>query len=69
MSEHSVADDTFVVFGAALVLTMLLRPGGLIPNARRRAEMLPDDDEDLVAESQSLHDVRHDGEPALGERA
>ncbi len=33
----------FFIFGAALVIMMLLRPQGLLPNARRAAELRPED--------------------------
>ncbi|MEO6457275.1 MAG: branched-chain amino acid ABC transporter permease [Chloroflexia bacterium] len=33
----------FFIFGAALVIMMLLRPQGLLPNARRAAELKPED--------------------------
>lgn len=34
----------FFIFGAALVIMMLVRPEGLVPSARRKAELRPDDD-------------------------
>ena len=41
LQEHDVTQDRLLVFGLALVLMMLLRPGGLFPSARRKAEMTP----------------------------
>ena len=70
LQDHNVGQDRFVVFGLALVLMMLLRPGGLFPNARRRAELQPESEDIRVAETEQLYDVRHEQEPsALGERA
>ncbi|MCC6315609.1 MAG: branched-chain amino acid ABC transporter permease [Thermomicrobiales bacterium] len=69
IASHNLANDRYVVFGLALVLMMLLRPGGLFPSAQRRAEMTPESDDVRVAETQTLYDVRTENEPALGERA
>ncbi len=48
---------------------MLLRPGGLVPNARRKAEMKPETEDERVLETQQLYDIRQRQEPAAGERA
>jgi branched-chain amino acid transport system permease protein len=69
LAEHDITQDRLLVFGLALVLMMLLRPGGLFPNAQRRAEMTPEDRDIGVAERQTLYDIRAENEPALGERA
>ena len=69
LAEHDITQDRLLVFGLALVLMMLLRPGGLFPNAQRRAEMTPEDEDISVAERQTLYDIRAENEPALGERA
>ena len=69
LAEHDITQDRLLVFGLALVLMMLLRPGGLFPSAQRRAEMRPEDEDIQVAETQTLYDVRAESEPALGERA
>ncbi len=69
LENHNVAEDRFIVFGGALVLMMLLRPGGLMPSARRKAEMQPEDDTILGHETEQLYDVRNQNEPAAGERA
>lgn len=69
LAEHDITQDRLLVFGLALVLMMLLRPGGLFPNAQRRAEMEPEDEDITVAEQQTMYDVRAENEPALGERA
>ncbi len=44
MATHNVNSDRFLIFGLALVLIMLLRPGGLFPSSRRAAELSGDDD-------------------------
>ena len=69
LENHDLSQDRFLVFGLALVLMMLLRPGGLIPNARRRAEMEPESEEIAAAESESLYDARREQEALAGERA
>ncbi len=69
LQDHNLAQDRFLVFGLALVLMMLLRPGGLVPNARRKAEMKPETEDERVLESQQLYDIRQRQEPAAGERA
>jgi branched-chain amino acid transport system permease protein len=70
MSTHDLKQDRFLIFGLALVLMMLLRPEGLFPNARRRAELRPEDDGALAQENQQMYDVHEAGEPpAAGERA
>jgi len=69
LSKHDLTSDRLLVFGLALVLMMLLRPGGLFPSARRKAEMTPESDDVVNAETEQMYDVRHENEPALGERA
>ncbi len=69
LQTHDVTQDRFLIFGLALVLMMLLRPGGLFPSAQRQAEMQPDDPDVTHAENQQMYDVRAENEPALGERA
>ncbi len=44
-STHSLTSDRFLIFGLALVLMMLIRPGGLFPSKQRAAEMEGDDDQ------------------------
>jgi len=69
LENHDLTQDRLLIFGLALVLMMLLRPAGLFPNARRRAELEPESEDIAAAESDSLYDVRQGNEPALGERA
>jgi branched-chain amino acid transport system permease protein len=69
IEEHDLQSDRFLIFGLALVLMMLLRPGGLIPSARRKAEMQPETETERVHETQQLYDIRQQDEPGVGERA
>lgn len=45
IQNHDVTSDRFLIFGLALVLVMLIRPGGLFPSAQRAAEMSGDEDD------------------------
>ena len=60
LENHSLTSDRFLIFGLALVLIMLLRPGGLFPSARRSAELKSDDNYtfDQDETDQSLREVR-----------
>ena len=69
LQTHDVTQDRFLIFGLALVLMMLLRPGGLFPSAQRQAEMEPENADISTQENQQLYDLRAENEPALGERA
>ena len=42
MVKHDVTTDRFLIFGLALVLIMILRPGGLFPSKQRAAELAPE---------------------------
>jgi len=57
MATHNLNSDRFLIFGLALVLIMLLRPGGLFPSSRRAAELQGDDDGDDDA-NDNLYEVR-----------
>ncbi len=57
MAEHSLTSDRFLIFGLALVLLMLLRPGGLFPQRARAAEMDPHDPDITMQEREELADV------------
>jgi hypothetical protein len=59
LASHNVGEDRYVVFGLALVLMMLLRPGGLFPSKQRAAELQPDSEDISVQEQQDLFDVLH----------
>ncbi len=69
LQEHSLAQDRFLIFGLALVLIMLLRPGGLFPSARRRAELEPNSEDIYVQEDQQLYDIQAEQEPLQEGRA
>jgi branched-chain amino acid transport system permease protein len=69
LADHDLKQDKFMVFGLALVLMMLLRPEGLFPSSRRRAELHPETEDVRIQETEQLYDIRHENEPALGERA
>jgi branched-chain amino acid transport system permease protein len=69
IAEHDLQSDRLLVFGLALVLMMLLRPAGLFPSARRRAELTPESDAIRVHETQTMYDISYEGEAAAGERA
>ena len=47
---------------------MLLRPEGLFPSDRRKAELHPDDHAIYEHEQQQMYDIREMDEPAAGER-
>ncbi|MCC6945623.1 MAG: branched-chain amino acid ABC transporter permease [Thermomicrobiales bacterium] len=69
LANHNLTQDKFLIFGLALVLTMLLRPEGLFPSARRKAEFHPEEDKISEHEQQQMYDIREMDEPAVGERA
>jgi branched-chain amino acid transport system permease protein len=52
-----ISTSKMMVFGSALILTMVLRPEGLFPSRSRQAELHPNTDE-LVAEQETLYDVQ-----------
>jgi branched-chain amino acid transport system permease protein len=58
LAEHDLTSDRFLIFGLALVLIMLLRPGGLFPSRRRAAEMAGDDDNFEFDEYEANQTVR-----------
>ena len=66
--KHDVKQDRFLVFGLALVVMMLTRPEGIVPNRRRRAELRPETDDELVQEDQQLYDLLEHDSPAAAER-
>lgn len=59
LEKHEVTSDRLLVFGLALVLMMLLRPAGLFPSARRKAEMQAETPDIVAAEQEQLFDLRH----------
>jgi branched-chain amino acid transport system permease protein len=69
LANHDLKQDKFMVFGLALVVMMLLRPEGLFPSSRRRAEMHPESEAERIHKTQQLYDIREQDEPGVGERA
>ena len=57
MANHSLTSDRFLIFGVALVLLMLLRPGGLFPQKARAAEMDPHDPDIIEQQQEDFADV------------
>ena len=60
----------FLIFGTLLVIMMLARPEGLIPSARRKAELHEGEEEGPETTYGDLYDVRregHDGGSGVGE--
>ena len=57
LAHHNVAEDRYVVFGLALVLMMLLRPGGLLPNKQRAAELEPTSLDVAYQQQQEAYDI------------
>ncbi len=67
LATHDLKMDRFLVFGLALVLMMLLRPGGLFPSSQRAAEMRPEDQDITWQEQETMFDVRNQDEAMMGE--
>jgi branched-chain amino acid transport system permease protein len=57
LSKVDLSKSRYLIFGLTLVLMMLLRPEGILPNERRRAELRSDSPED----GETLYEAR--GEP------
>jgi branched-chain amino acid transport system permease protein len=68
LATHNVGTDRYLVFGLALVLMMLVRPGGLFPSKQRAAELAPEMPDVSVQEQQDLYDVRTHDDATAGER-
>jgi branched-chain amino acid transport system permease protein len=60
--SFKLTDYTFFIYGIILVLFMLFRPEGLLPSARRKAELHPESDSIRRAEQQELYDTRNAGQ-------
>jgi branched-chain amino acid transport system permease protein len=67
LMDHDVKQDRFLVFGLALVIMMLVRPEGILPNRRRQAELRPESDTELMQENEEMFDVLDHLEPVAGE--
>jgi branched-chain amino acid transport system permease protein len=61
LGKFRLDDKKLMIFGLALVLMMVLRPEGLIPSARRKAEMHPESEDLAAAEQQTLYDAASGG--------
>jgi branched-chain amino acid transport system permease protein len=57
-----ISTSKMLVFGAALVLTMVLRPEGLFPNRARKAELHPAQGDEAEAAQETLYDTRTESE-------
>ncbi len=68
LANHNVGEDRYLVFGLALVLMMLLRPGGLFPSKQRAAEMQPESEDISIQEQEDLYDVRMHSDPTPDEQ-
>jgi branched-chain amino acid transport system permease protein len=68
LANHNVGEDRYLVFGLALVLMMLLRPGGLFPSKQRAAELQPESDDISIQEQEDLYDVRTHSDPTPDEQ-
>ncbi|HEV2074192.1 MAG TPA: branched-chain amino acid ABC transporter permease [Thermomicrobiales bacterium] len=68
LANHSLTSDRFLIFGLALVLIMLLRPGGLFPSARRAAEMKGEDNNYTFDEDEADQSLREAREGDVGNR-
>jgi branched-chain amino acid transport system permease protein len=72
LTQLNLQNARLFIFGAALVLTMLLRPEGLFPSWRRAAELHGDDESSVIPpgptdpDQQTLYDVEHHDEPVVG---
>ena len=60
LADFKASDYRLLLFGAVLVLMMLVRPEGLLPNARRKAELHAEGD-DVIHENVDVLDVTPGG--------
>jgi branched-chain amino acid transport system permease protein len=73
LSSIQLSNFRFFIFGMALVILMLVRPEGIFPSKRRRAELHPEEDtflpaapgmepsDETLQEQETLYDVRGQG--------
>jgi branched-chain amino acid transport system permease protein len=61
-SSVRLTDYTFFIYGTILVLFILFRPEGILPSARRKAELHPESIHESEAERQALYDTREAGQ-------
>jgi len=60
LADFKASDYRLLLFGLVLVVMMLVRPEGLLPNARRKAELHAEGD-DLIHENIDVLDVTPGG--------
>lgn len=58
---RGLANYRMLIFGAMLVIMMIVRPQGLIGSQRRKIELHPDDEKIYMQEMESLYDVEKTG--------
>jgi branched-chain amino acid transport system permease protein len=63
LADFKASDYRLMLFGIVLVIMMLVRPEGLVPSARRKAELHPDD-ETAKRENTSAYEVERNAQPA-----
>jgi branched-chain amino acid transport system permease protein len=51
-----IPEYSYLIYGVAIVLFMLVRPEGLLPSARRRAELHEEEEEEEATEEQALRE-------------
>ncbi|KPV50966.1 hypothetical protein SE17_23895, partial [Kouleothrix aurantiaca] len=61
LADFKASDYRLMLFGIVLVIMMLVRPEGLVPSERRRAELHPDD-EVAKQENTTAFDVEHNAQ-------
>jgi branched-chain amino acid transport system permease protein len=54
IANFNLSSYTFLIYGAALILMMLLRPGGLLPSRARRIELESSDETESLAAVQGV---------------
>jgi branched-chain amino acid transport system permease protein len=61
LADFKASDYRLMLFGIVLVIMMLVRPEGLVPSARRKAE-LHADEEITEQENTSVFEVEHNAQ-------
>jgi branched-chain amino acid transport system permease protein len=60
-NETVFAQYKFLIFGLLLVIMMLVRPEGILPSARRKAELHEAEEEGEFGPDEDLYDARREG--------
>jgi branched-chain amino acid transport system permease protein len=60
-NETVFAQYKFLIFGLLLVIMMLVRPEGILPSARRKAELHEAEEEGELGLDEDLYDARREG--------